>query len=83
MHIGPHCDADSPRPTPTRAAVLGEFGGVSRNTPGHEWDPAHSFTYKTIVSLFCIICATAACTNASLWSSSLLQAHVNCTRLLH
>ena len=62
--IWPHCVADSPCPTPTRAAVLGEFGGVSRNTPGHEWDPAHSFTYKTIVSLVCTICAAAACTAA-------------------
>ncbi len=42
--------ADAPRPTPTRAGVLGEFGGVSCNTPGHEWDLPHSFTYRTIVS---------------------------------
>ncbi|KAL3162069.1 hypothetical protein ABBQ38_009135 [Trebouxia sp. C0009 RCD-2024] len=43
--------ANSPRPTPTRAPVLGEFGGVSCNTPGHEWDPSHSFTYKTIADV--------------------------------
>ncbi|KAL3141486.1 hypothetical protein ABBQ32_005048 [Trebouxia sp. C0010 RCD-2024] len=47
VYLGP----DSPRPTPTRAAVLGEFGGVSCNTPGHEWDAPHSFTYKTIADV--------------------------------
>lgn len=46
MHI--YLGPDAPRPTPTRAGVLGEFGGVSCNTPGHEWDPPHSFTYRTI-----------------------------------
>lgn len=46
-YLGP----DSPRPTPTRAAVLGEFGGVSCNAPSHEWDAAHSFTYRTIADI--------------------------------
>lgn len=41
--------AGAHRTTSDRASVLGEFGGISCNTPGHEWDPHHSFTYKTIV----------------------------------
>ncbi|DBB10511.1 hypothetical protein WJX82_011175 [Trebouxia sp. C0006] len=49
MHI--YLGPDAPRPTPTRAGVLGEFGGVSCNTPGHEWDLPHSFTYRTIADV--------------------------------
>ena len=34
IYIGP----SSPNPTPSRAAVLGEYGCVGVRTPGHEWD---------------------------------------------
>lgn len=34
-HIYP--GPDSPKPEPTRAAVLGEFGGLGLVTPGHMW----------------------------------------------
>jgi beta-galactosidase/beta-glucuronidase len=35
MHSYP--GPDSPKPEPTRAAVLGEFGGLGLPTPGHLW----------------------------------------------
>ncbi len=42
VYLGP----DSPFPTATRAAVLGEFGGLGLRVAGHEWDPAASFGYE-------------------------------------
>jgi hypothetical protein len=36
IYLGP----DSPTPTSTRVAVLGEFGGLALHTPGHEWSPS-------------------------------------------
>lgn len=32
-------DPRSPDPEPTRAAVLGEFGGLGFNVPNHSWNP--------------------------------------------
>jgi beta-galactosidase/beta-glucuronidase len=42
QYVGPA----SPTPTATRAAVLGEFGGLGLKVPGHEWDPSRSFGYE-------------------------------------
>jgi hypothetical protein len=36
----------SPAPSATRAAVDGEYGGLGLHTPGHEFDPTHSFAYE-------------------------------------
>ncbi len=32
-------------PSPTRVAVLGEFGGLGRRVVGHEWSPGNGFAY--------------------------------------
>nr|WP_243864355.1 sugar-binding domain-containing protein [Paenibacillus castaneae] len=36
---------DSPKPTDTRAAVLGEYGGLGLKVPGHEWN-SNVFSYE-------------------------------------
>ncbi|WP_394827918.1 AbfB domain-containing protein [Pendulispora albinea] len=41
-YVGP----SSPRPSPTRAAVLGEFGGLGLRVPDHEWSPGNGFSYE-------------------------------------
>ncbi|UQZ82674.1 Evolved beta-galactosidase subunit alpha [Paenibacillus konkukensis] len=43
MHSYPAPNA--PTPTDTRAAVLGEYGGLGLHTPGHEWSPL-VFSYQ-------------------------------------
>ena len=40
MYVGP----DSPPPTATRVAVLGEYGGLGLRTPGHEYSPNGGFS---------------------------------------
>ncbi|WP_370941969.1 AbfB domain-containing protein [Amycolatopsis sp. cg5] len=39
MYTGP----DGPRPSSTRVAVLGEFGGLGLHNPGHEYSPDGKF----------------------------------------
>ncbi|WP_431923493.1 AbfB domain-containing protein [Micromonospora wenchangensis] len=39
VYLGP----DSPVPSGSRIAVLGEFGGLGLRAPGHEWSPNGSF----------------------------------------
>jgi len=39
IYVGP----DSPLPSATRIAVLGEFGGLGLRTPGHEYSPSGGF----------------------------------------
>ena len=39
VYVGP----DSPLPSSTRVAVLGEFGGLGLRTPGHEYSPSGGF----------------------------------------
>lgn len=39
----------SPTPTQTRAAVLGEYGGLGLHVPGHEWSPL-VFSYQLMNS---------------------------------
>ncbi|WP_330440979.1 AbfB domain-containing protein [Micromonospora sp. NBC_00821] len=39
VYLGP----DSPVPSSSRIAVLGEFGGLGLHTPGHEYSPSGSF----------------------------------------
>jgi hypothetical protein len=39
VYVGP----DSPLPSTTRVAVLGEFGGLGLRTPGHEFSPNGNF----------------------------------------
>jgi len=39
IYVGP----DSPLPSSTRIAVLGEFGGLGLRTPGHEYSPSGGF----------------------------------------
>ncbi|MEU1756140.1 AbfB domain-containing protein [Micromonospora matsumotoense] len=39
IYLGP----DSPVPSSSRIAVLGEFGGLGLRAPGHEWSPNGSF----------------------------------------
>lgn len=43
--------AGSPEPTETRAAVLGEFGGLGFKAPDHQWIPEDSFSYEIEDSL--------------------------------
>ncbi|MFE5512407.1 AbfB domain-containing protein [Streptomyces sp. NPDC056529] len=47
VYVGPGVTA----PTPTRAAVLGEFGGLGFRVPGHEWYPGGGFSYEDQPSL--------------------------------
>ncbi|NQX66526.1 DUF1349 domain-containing protein [Paenibacillus alba] len=47
MHAYPA--PNSPKPTDTRAAVLGEYGGLGLHTPGHEWSPL-VFSYQEMKS---------------------------------
>ncbi|MCG5469303.1 AbfB domain-containing protein [Micromonospora sp. LAH09] len=39
VYLGP----DSPAPSSTRIAALGEFGGLGLHTPGHEYSPSGGF----------------------------------------
>lgn len=41
-YVGP----DALQPTPTRASVLGEFGGLGFLVEGHQWIPGDSFNYE-------------------------------------
>nr|WP_144029054.1 PA14 domain-containing protein [Paenibacillus rigui] len=47
MHSYPAPNA--PNPSETRAAVLGEYGGLGLHTPGHEWSPL-VFSYQEMKS---------------------------------
>lgn len=47
MHAYP--SPNSPKPSDTRAAVLGEYGGLGLHTPGHEWSPL-VFSYQEMKS---------------------------------
>ncbi|MCL7377731.1 AbfB domain-containing protein [Streptomyces sp. 35G-GA-8] len=47
IYVGPGNTA----PTATRAAVLGEFGGLGYRVPGHEWYPGGGFSYEDQPSL--------------------------------
>ena len=42
VYVGP----GSPPPSATRAAVLGEFGGLGLRVTGHEWSPGNGFSYE-------------------------------------
>lgn len=42
IYVGP----GTTTPTDTRAAVLGEFGGLGLRVPGHEWYPGGGFSYE-------------------------------------
>ncbi|MEU3795657.1 AbfB domain-containing protein [Streptomyces fructofermentans] len=42
VYVGPGVT----RPSGTRAAVLGEFGGLGFRVPGHEWFPGGGFSYE-------------------------------------
>lgn len=41
-YVGP----GTPAAHPGRATVDGEYGGLGLHTPGHEFDPSHSFAYE-------------------------------------
>ena len=41
-YVGP----GSPLPTSSRAAVLGEFGGLGLQVDGHRWIPTEDFSYE-------------------------------------
>jgi hypothetical protein len=45
-YVGPN----APLPTPTRAAVLGEFGGLGLRLDSHLWIPEDSFYYEMMPS---------------------------------
>ena len=45
LHIYP--GPGSPRPTPTRAAVLGEFGGLGLPLEGHTWQGKENWGYRS------------------------------------
>ncbi|ORT60745.1 AbfB domain-containing protein [Streptomyces sp. CB03238] len=47
IYVGPGVTT----PTATRAAVLGEFGGLGFKVPGHEWYPGGGFSYEDQPSL--------------------------------
>lgn len=47
VYVGPGVT----EPTATRAAVLGEFGGLGHRVPGHEWYPGGGFSYEDQPSL--------------------------------
>ncbi|WP_238008227.1 AbfB domain-containing protein [Dactylosporangium sp. AC04546] len=42
VYVGP----GATRPSSTRAAVLGEFGGLGLRVSGHEWSPGNGFSYE-------------------------------------
>ncbi|MER7279855.1 AbfB domain-containing protein [Dactylosporangium sp. NPDC000244] len=42
IYVGP----GATRPSGTRAAVLGEFGGLGLRVSGHEWSPGNGFSYE-------------------------------------
>ncbi|WEH38456.1 AbfB domain-containing protein [Streptomyces sp. AM 2-1-1] len=46
-YVGPGNTA----PSSTRAAVLGEFGGLGYKVPGHEWYPGGGFSYEDQASV--------------------------------
>ncbi len=45
-YVGPN----APVPTATRAAVLGEFGGLGLRLEGHLWIPEDAFCYEMMAS---------------------------------
>ncbi|MFC7303952.1 AbfB domain-containing protein [Streptomyces monticola] len=47
IYVGP---GNTP-PSPSRAAVLGEYGGLGYKVPGHEWYPGGGFSYEDQPSL--------------------------------
>ncbi|MFE5847280.1 AbfB domain-containing protein [Streptomyces niveus] len=47
VYVGP----GTTTPTATRAAVLGEFGGLGWKMPGHEWYPGGGFSYEDQASV--------------------------------
>ncbi|WBB64418.1 AbfB domain-containing protein [Streptomyces sp. WMMC500] len=47
VYVGP---GNTP-PSATRAAVLGEYGGLGYKVPGHEWYPGGGFSYEDQPSL--------------------------------
>ncbi|WND40541.1 AbfB domain-containing protein [Streptomyces sp. BB1-1-1] len=47
IYVGPGVT----RPSATRAAVLGEFGGLGYRVAGHEWYPGGGFSYENQPSL--------------------------------
>ncbi|MEV5428107.1 AbfB domain-containing protein [Streptomyces sp. NPDC052701] len=47
VYVGPGTTV----PSATRAAVLGEFGGLGHRVPGHEWYPGGGFSYEDQPSL--------------------------------
>jgi hypothetical protein len=42
VYVGP----EAPLPSPLRASVLGEFGGLGLTVEGHEWKPGAYFSYQ-------------------------------------
>jgi len=44
VYVGPA----SPSSSATRAAVLGEFGGLGLRVSGHEWSPGNGFGYEMV-----------------------------------
>ncbi|SEM35533.1 Glycosyl hydrolases family 2, TIM barrel domain [Stigmatella aurantiaca] len=46
VYVGPA----SPVPSATRAAVLGEFGGLGLRVAGHEWSPGNGFGYEMVAN---------------------------------
>ncbi|HEU4324201.1 MAG TPA: AbfB domain-containing protein [Roseiflexaceae bacterium] len=44
VYVGP----GSPTPSATRAAVLGEFGGLGLRVNGHMWNPSAAFSYEML-----------------------------------
>jgi hypothetical protein len=46
VYVGP----GSPGPTETRAAVLGEFGGLGLILAEHTWNPSRAFSYEMTYS---------------------------------
>jgi regulation of enolase protein 1 (concanavalin A-like superfamily) len=49
LDIHRYPDPGAPTPTDTRAAVLGEYGGLGLHVPGHEWSP-RVFSYQLMNS---------------------------------
>ena len=45
-HLELWLPAGSPNPTGSRAAVLGEFGGLGHRVADHQWIPEDSFSYE-------------------------------------
>ncbi|NIK75422.1 regulation of enolase protein 1 (concanavalin A-like superfamily) [Paenibacillus castaneae] len=49
LDIHRYPDPGAPSPSDTRAAVLGEYGGLGLHVPGHEWSP-QVFSYQLMKS---------------------------------